>query len=93
MTNNSKKIAKAQFQQPCICSDIGELLYYYVFELLSDDASREVEEHLLLCAECENDLSRILTIERVARQRKLRADSARKTDTRAEVLRLADFKK
>lgn len=94
MGKSSENIVKAQFQQPFICSDIGDLLYHYIFELLSEGASEEVEKHLLVCSQCLDEASRMVTIEHVGQQkmRKQGLDS-RRTEVTADVFRLADFKK
>jgi anti-sigma factor RsiW len=94
MNNSTKRIAKAQFQQqqPCTSPEIGELLFHYTVGLLSDDATREVAEHLRSCRQCQDDYSNIVTIERTARKKRA-ARGNRQTATSGCVVKLADFKK
>jgi anti-sigma factor RsiW len=94
MSNGTKRIAQAQFQQQqsCISPEIGELLFHYTVGLLSDDASDEVAEHLRSCQQCHDDHSSILTIERTARKKR-GGRSGRRPSTSERVVKLADFKK
>lgn len=92
MNNSQKKIARAQFEQPCIRPEIGELLPDYIVDLLSDSAAEEVEEHFLSCRQCREDYLRIISIRRLAKAKE-KVASKNPQESGAEVFRIADFKK
>jgi anti-sigma factor RsiW len=82
---------------PCRSPELGGLLPDYIVELLSDEASAAVREHLQTCGHCRDDYQNVMDMRAAARR--LFAAAGREQEAPAPtsrstvVRRLSDYKK
>lgn len=86
--------ARVRFLKPCVCPEVGDMLPEYIVELLSDEAAKEFEEHLLACGHCRKDYLNILDMRAAAQKMNISPAPMRVRKKRgADVLRISDYKK